>query len=63
LQEKSITHSQAEEINKNTPRAFLMVHHRGTLLREVQEEFYTYHQITAFPSKLELVRKPITSVK
>jgi len=40
---KSISHMQGEEeINKDIPWDFLMVHHRGTLLNEAQETFYTY---------------------
>jgi len=51
------------EINKNIPWVFSMVLHRGTLLREVQEAYYTYLYITIFLLKMELVKKPITYVK
>jgi hypothetical protein len=63
VQEKYISHMQGEvAINKDIPWIFLMVHHRGTLLREVQEAYYTYLQITIFILKMELVKKLTTSM-
>jgi hypothetical protein len=57
---KSYPHKQGEvAINKIFHGIFLMVLHKGTLLREVQEAYYTYLQINIFLLKVELVKKPI----
>jgi hypothetical protein len=57
VQKKSISHMQGEvAINKDIPWDFFDGASQGTLLKEVQEAFYTYLQITIFLLKMNWSR-------